>query len=194
MHIYLVRHGETDWNKIGIVQGRTDIPLNEEGRKQARDAQTIYEGKEFDALITSPLSRAKETGLILTQKAIVKTIREDERVIERNYGPTEGILIKEREKRYGSGYVEGQETRKAVHERMEQALKEYASTYENDVLVVCHGGVIGNFLRIHFKEFEDLKFKIGNCSLTVLDGTDLSVLAFNLSDQEAYAWVRTHSS
>ena len=61
MMIYIVRHGETQWNADGRIQGRRDIELNENGRRQAEAAAEALRGKSFQALITSPLSRAKKT-------------------------------------------------------------------------------------------------------------------------------------
>ena len=69
MMIYIVRHGETQWNADGRIQGRRDIELNENGRRQAEAAAEALRGKSFQALITSPLSRAKQTGAILAQFA-----------------------------------------------------------------------------------------------------------------------------
>lgn len=58
MYIYIIRHGETEWNKKGLVQGKTDIPLNEIGIKQAERTSFLFNDQSFDALITSPLKRA----------------------------------------------------------------------------------------------------------------------------------------
>jgi broad specificity phosphatase PhoE len=60
--IYLIRHGETDWNRLGIYQGTTDVPLNAAGRAQARALGTMLRGVDFDAGYTSPLRRARATA------------------------------------------------------------------------------------------------------------------------------------
>ena len=69
MRLILLRHGETDWNRAMRFQGRTDVPLNETGRQQARDAAQcmLDEGESWDAVVTSPLSRARETGQIVAE-------------------------------------------------------------------------------------------------------------------------------
>ena len=62
MVLYVVRHGETDWNKVKRVQGHTDIPLNEYGRHLARETAKGLKETRIDLAITSPLIRAKETA------------------------------------------------------------------------------------------------------------------------------------
>ena len=60
--LYIMRHGKTDWNAMRKLQGRTDIPLNEEGRQMAEHARTEYAVIHFDICYCSPLIRAKETA------------------------------------------------------------------------------------------------------------------------------------
>ena len=63
--LYLVRHGETDWNRQRRIQGLTDIPLNETGRRQARDTGMLLRRRRWDGVFSSPLSRAVETASII---------------------------------------------------------------------------------------------------------------------------------
>ena len=65
MRIYIMRHGETDWNRENKIQGRVDIPLNENGRELARITAEKLKKIPFAAAITSPLIRAKETAEII---------------------------------------------------------------------------------------------------------------------------------
>ena len=69
MEIYVIRHGETDGNKKGIMQGWLDLPLNEFGRKLARDTGRALKGLKFDAAFTSPLLRAKETAELFLRES-----------------------------------------------------------------------------------------------------------------------------
>ena len=90
MKFYFIRHGETDWNKEKRLQGRSDIPLNEAGKSQARRAQNKFSGHKIDYIICSPLLRAKETALILNEKIQAEIIYDD-RLVERDHGIIEGM-------------------------------------------------------------------------------------------------------
>ena len=88
--IYVIRHGETDLNKKKVLQGRSNQPLNEKGREQAQKARDFFISRNirFDKVYSSPLDRAVETARILVgdDKIII-----DERLIEMDYGPYEGM-------------------------------------------------------------------------------------------------------
>ena len=88
--LYLMRHGRTDWNVHHKLQGRTDIPLNEEGRKMARAAHDEYLDTHFDICYCSPLVRAKETAEILLEGRNVPIVTDD-RLMEMCFGDYEGI-------------------------------------------------------------------------------------------------------
>ena len=81
MTIWLTRHGQTNLNKQHLMQGRTDEPLNETGRAQARAARAQLGDMHFDAVYASPLQRAIETGAIIGDVPMEKVII-DERLIE----------------------------------------------------------------------------------------------------------------
>ena len=66
MKIYLVRHGETDWNQAGLLQGQTDIALNAQGLEQAHDAAERLKKVPFEIAFCSPLIRAKRTAEIIS--------------------------------------------------------------------------------------------------------------------------------
>ena len=81
MKLYIVRHGETDWNKKRRIQGQVDIPLNDFGRSLARKTAKGLSGIPFEVCYTSPLGRAKETARLILEGR--KTpILEDQRIIE----------------------------------------------------------------------------------------------------------------
>lgn len=88
--LYIMRHGKTDWNATHKLQGRTNIPLNEEGREMARAAAAEYQDVHFDVCFCSPLCRARETADILLAGRDVPII-EDDRLVEMSFGIYEGI-------------------------------------------------------------------------------------------------------
>lgn len=91
MNLYVVRHGETIWNREHKVQGITDIPLTEEGRSQAKELQELISSLNIDIVISSPLKRARETAKILVDSKI--PINVDDRIKERDWGMNEGANI-----------------------------------------------------------------------------------------------------
>ena len=92
--IYLVRHGETVQNKAGLMQGRSDFPLNERGEEQARLLGQCFRraGVRFDAVYASPLRRAVQTAALIAGEDA--DIRVDERLVEMDYGPYEGMDLR----------------------------------------------------------------------------------------------------
>ena len=88
--LYIMRHGRTDWNAKYKLQGRTDIPLNDEGRQMAEKAAAEYADVHFDICYCSPLIRAKETAEILLRGRDVPIVT-DERLVEMSFGVYEGV-------------------------------------------------------------------------------------------------------
>lgn len=89
MRIYILRHGETTWNRARLLQGRSDIELNENGRKLAMETAEGMKDIPFDVIFTSPLKRAKETARLVTAGRDIPMI-EDERIMEISFGEYEG--------------------------------------------------------------------------------------------------------
>lgn len=148
MLLYLVRHGETDWNAQRRIQGRTDIPLNDTGRAQARRAGELLARREWDAVITSPLSRAVETGAIIAAELGLPVPDVDDRLVERDYGEAEGMDISEVDRRFPPGVDPvGRETPEQVVARAMAALLDIAEAHPGQsVVVVAHGGLIRQVL------------------------------------------------
>ena len=95
MKILITRHGQTDWNVLGKLQGQTDIELNDTGRMQAENIKELVKNEKIDLIITSPLKRAKETALIINQDNNIPII-EDKRLMERYFGEFEGVTKEDR--------------------------------------------------------------------------------------------------
>ena len=89
MKIYVLRHGETSWNRQRLLQGRSDVELNENGRKLAKETAEGMADIPFDLVFTSPLKRAKETAEIVLNGRDIPIV-EDERIIEISFGVNEG--------------------------------------------------------------------------------------------------------
>lgn len=92
MKIYIARHGQTDWNTQHKAQGRTDIPLNETGIKQAEALRDNIKDIEFTAVYASPLKRAAKTAEIAVGDRY--DIIYDDRLLERSFGDFEGKVVK----------------------------------------------------------------------------------------------------
>ncbi len=88
--LYIIRHGKTDWNEVHKLQGQTDIPLNEMGRKMAEEAGRKYRNIHFDAVFCSPLGRTRETAELLLQGRNLP-INYDDRLKEMSFGDYEGV-------------------------------------------------------------------------------------------------------
>lgn len=103
-NIYVIRHGETDWNKSHRFQGSTDIKLNDLGREQALKLRPIVQQLQIESVYSSPLSRAYETAEIATQE-LKLTIQKDDRLRETNIGDAEGLTLEELMQRHGEDCV-----------------------------------------------------------------------------------------
>lgn len=190
MKIYMIRHGETNWNIARKLQGRSDIELNEEGRRLARVTSEALANVEFNRIYTSPLLRAKETAMIMKANREIPVI-EEERIQEISFGIYEGFhcaedhytvpdpdfinFFKQPEK-----YIapEGAETIEALCKRTTDFLQELVHTtaYQNDtILVSTHGAALRGLLSsINMKSVAEF-WKGGvhkNCAITILEVTD----------------------
>lgn len=95
MKLYIIRHGQTEWNKSGRLQGQTDIALNENGRELAIKVGKAIKEIPFDRVISSPLARAKETAELVLKENVGKASKmtTDERIKEISFGEYEGFSI-----------------------------------------------------------------------------------------------------
>jgi uncharacterized phosphatase len=142
--LYLVRHGETNWNREKRIQGLTDISLNDTGRAQAKTTGSLLARRSWDAVYASPLSRARETASIIARELGLGGPILLDALVERNYGAAEGLNWFEVELRYPHGTaVPGRESREQVGARVVPALVTLAEQRAGQSLViVSHGGAI----------------------------------------------------
>ena len=89
--IYLVRHGQTEWNRIHKFQGRSDVPLNDVGREQVKATAVALKDVPFDAVYASPLSRAVETAKLIMSYHPTVPLIEEEGFIEMELGEFDGM-------------------------------------------------------------------------------------------------------
>jgi probable phosphoglycerate mutase len=144
--IYLVRHGETDWNRERRIQGSTDIPLNDTGREQATTTGRLLATRAWDGVYASPLSRAYETGAIIARELGLPEPGVVPDLVERNYGLAEGLTGDEIDERFPHD-VPGRETRDEVAARALPALVTLAEQHPGEsIVVVSHGGLIRTVL------------------------------------------------
>ena len=144
--IYLVRHGETDWNRARRIQGSTDIPLNDTGRAQAAATGSLLARRSWSAVYASPLARAYETAAIIADELGLPAPVPVPEIVERNYGAAEGLTGAEIEQRYPS-LVPGRESRDEVAARAIPAILALAEAHPGEsIVVVSHGGVIRTLL------------------------------------------------
>ena len=148
--IVLVRHGETDWNLEGRVQGHTDRPLNATGLAQARELAAALAEEPLDAIYASDLSRAFETARILAQPHELDVVAAPG-LREKHFGTWEGLTgdeVLERYPRAAGGSWGDAETSAELGERVRATLTEIAARHEGRrVLVVSHGGPMRAALR-----------------------------------------------
>ena len=186
MLFYLVRHGQTDWNRAGKIQGTTDIPLNETGRQQAEQLATVLKERSgypaktrIDAVYASPLARAFQTAEILAKEEKLP-LRRLTGLRERDFGYWEGKSWQLVEAEYPDefhlwreqpmvGIPSGGESRKSCEARSERAIRQILEETAGDAVIVAHGGILvflmNYLLRFHREPQEII---VANASLSVV--------------------------
>ena len=194
MYIYIMRHGETAWNKAGKIQGSSDIALTDLGRGLAVLSGEGFrrDGIFFDRIYTSPLSRAAETAAIVAEKAGNPSAPEpflitDERLREMCFGKYEGAVLRDLKETdenivrcfsKPSQYVPDPTGESYGHlfSRIDRFMEDILLPLEQEsglehVLVLCHGTVIRAFLaRIKGTELDDFwNVSQPNCSINKIE-------------------------
>jgi broad specificity phosphatase PhoE len=134
--LLLVRHGETDWNAEGRLQGQTDRPLSDFGRRQAQELAASLENEELKAIFSSDLARARETAEIVGGRLGLPVVLDSD-LREKDWGTWEGLTPAERDRVELVG-----ESTQTHQERILRALSRISERHpgEGTVLVVTHGG------------------------------------------------------
>ena len=152
---YLVRHGESEWNREGRIHGHTDAGLNDNGRRQVRTLACRLAGRSFSAVYASDLPRAVESAEVIVGGSGVP-VETDPDLREFSYGEWEGLTKEEAEARDPAAFAEqialgndafaapgGEDTRQVL-ERVRRFYRRVAARHQSseDVLIVSHGGSI----------------------------------------------------
>lgn len=160
--ILLIRHGETEWNVLGLGQGWTDIPLNEEGRRQAEQLSACLEKMGISAVYSSPLSRAAETAHKIAERQLKCDIYFDPAL--RFYEKNDEIASLSKAERKEA-------VAKEIQTQAKSYLTELAAYHSGqNVVIITHGKVIKNIYKMLNPE-EKRKIKIGNACMVSLLGT-----------------------
>ena len=170
--IYVVRHGETEWNAINKVLGRTDIPLNAKGMQQAQEIACSLKDLKIDVFLCSPLCRARQTADAVSEATGLR-YKVDDRLIEQDFGRFEGVNRFDAEyqnaKREYFARYPGGESFFDVAARVFPLIKELNGA---NALLVTHGGVC-RIIRSYFEDMgneEFVQFSQGNCEVRMYDG------------------------
>jgi broad specificity phosphatase PhoE len=165
MHIYLIRHGETDWNDKLLFQGHTDTFLNKKGEKQAEYIAYELKNIKFDIIFSSDLKRAYKTAQIIKKIAGFKgKIIKTNYLRERNYGSLEGKNY-EIFRHYRKNF-DGENDRqffKRVNICFDSIMKKYKG---KNIVLVTHGGVVRQIISriLDLKDYK--KIRIYNASIS----------------------------
>lgn len=165
---YFLRHGETDWNKQGLMQGHTDIPLNDTGRAQAEAAVAALSRVKIDRIVASPLVRAFETAEIVNRHLKINIVSEDG-IRERHFGSMEGVtyaeMDRQRQQMMADGTLPVEENGYPCPPKAEpygdfrartiDALTRHMhAAPDENILFVAHGGVYRVLRRCLFAELD----------------------------------------
>ena len=178
--LYAFRHGETDWNRDNRLQGSTDIPLNETGRKQAERLRKFFDKNPVEVVVSSDLTRAVDTAKIAMGGKNVPFVIEP-RLRETRLGDAEGLTHEQVIERLGADVWEGWRSShqsqgdfrfpgggesKGEHlARMLEALTEFvAKTPCSRIAVSTHGGALRRLIH-HWRPELTEPFMVGNCVL-----------------------------
>ena len=161
MKLYVARHGQTQWNLMNKVCGRTDLPLTELGMEQAEALALRTKELPIDRIVCSPMLRARQTAAP-TARELGLPIQVDDRLIEQDYGIYEGVSRFDEgflgNKRHFAFRYPGGESMMDVAYRVYALLEELKrDTHSRGVLLVCHGGVC-RVIRTYFEDMTNEEY------------------------------------
>jgi phosphoserine phosphatase len=179
MKLYIVRHGETEWNKEEVFRGRKDIPLNDTGKRQAEMVGAYFAARTVNRIVASPLSRATVTADAISRTTKVR-VEAMEEFTDINFGTWEGLPLTDVEKRFPADFaswktspektrIEGGETLAEVRDRVSRAIATIGSDHAESIVVVTHRVIckliVLSCLNIANNHFWDMKFDPASVTL-----------------------------
>lgn len=179
----LIRHGQTDWNAVGRIQGLEDIELNTVGRTQALQTGLYLQQWPWDRIISSPLKRAAESAEIIAQQLNLAPIEIMDVFMERDYGDCSGMTAAQRKQSFPDGIIPRQETLETLQKRVLKGLQQLTLEPQARTLIVTHGGVINSLLaHVSHGEIGTGKSVLHNASLALFQYKQgWKILAYNLT-------------
>lgn len=177
MSIYVVRHGQTDYNVKKVFQGHIDIPLNEVGKKQALETALKFKNTNLDIILASPLKRAIQTAQPISE-ITGRPIIIEKRIIERGFGNMEGHqnrkdwnikMMLDYKKNYN---IENIEPIQSLFKRIYDFLDEITEKYKDKKIALVTHGAVSQAIECYFNgmpevaDFEHLeKLTLKNCEV-----------------------------
>lgn len=180
---YLIRHGETDFNKELRYQGLQDIPLNATGKKQAAQlGKKFKKMPKFDLIFSSTLSRAIETAEIINQFLNLGKITKVATLVERDYGLASGVKKDEAHSKWPDRNFPEMESRASAINRLLKTLKKIAAKHPGKrIIIASHGSIIRSTIA-HL-----INGQLGSNEFDLRNGT-YSILALNKNKWEVEAF------
>ena len=193
MQIYVVRHGDTEWNREEIFRGTKDVPLNEVGKKQAEKVGRFFIDKDIVKIVSSPLTRARQTAEAISKVTNMPVQRLDE-FTDMNFGIWEGHSLKEVKRVYPDEFgiwrhtphklrVTNGETLFQVRKRMEKGFEKVGLGERGNIVIVAHRVlcklIVLHALNIPNSHFWDIKFDPASITLIEKEGSNLTLQFLN---------------
>lgn len=193
--LFLIRHGQSEWNQKSIVQGQKDTKLSHLGKKQAEKLGIRFSNEKIDYIYSSDLSRAFNTAKIIADK-INMTVIVDKSIREINFGSWEGLTIEEIKSKYKEDYilwkqnpdklqVQGGESLEVLQKRSLDFIHELLNKHKGkNIAIVSHTAtlkvLILGLLGIPLSNYKNLA--LNNVSLTTIEVRDYNVVLTSLND------------
>lgn len=194
MKIFTVRHGQTQWNTMGRIQGHTDIPLDEAGLSQAEKLGTRLAGEKVDIVYSSDLARAAKTAEIINSHHNAEVVT-TAALREINFGIYEGRAYNEIpydiHRHHGLNQpVPGGEGIYDYFERISSYLDEVTAKPHGNVIIVGHFGTIRaaicHFMQIPIEDYDYKKFLIGNTAVHCFERGDDGMFRMTLENDTSH--------